>query len=425
MDRSGSRSQSRDNVRGISRREFLKSAVAIGGASALAACMGRSDDSIPRGGTSNLPERQHAWNDYLRRDDHGNPLNPRHHVLVFLDYSGDVPSEEDRDSVEESLSDLEEAFAWGSDGLLFTVGYSPYYFERFDADTPIELPKPEPLADFESPEPDKHDAVLHLASDHATAVLTAEEALLGEVDEANGVKISRLDGVFERNERRTGFVGEGLPAENQDVDGIPDSEPVDEDAPMYMGFKSGYSKNQATEDRVTIDEGRFAGGTTQHVSRLRLRLEQWYEQDSRYQRVGKMFCPAHAQEGRVEETGESLGDSSRMEDCGEAVESARNNGMVGHSQKMVSARRDGSPVMIRRDFDSTDGGEAGLHFVALQESISDFVSTRKAMNGTGVSRSSPVGTKTNNGILQYISVERRGNYLVPPRSLRSLPAPNP
>ncbi|MFB6121113.1 MAG: Tat pathway signal protein, partial [Halobacteriaceae archaeon] len=31
----------------------------------------------------------------------------------------------------------------------------------------------------------------------------------------------------------------------------------------------------------------------------------------------------------------------------------------------------------------------------------------------------------NNGILQYIRTQHRGNYLVPPRSLRSLPPADP
>jgi len=33
-----------------------------------------------------------------------------------------------------------------------------------------------------------------------------------------------------------------------------------------------------------------------------------------------------------------------------------------------------------------------------------------------------VGQRLNNGLLQYIFVARRGNFLVPPRSKRSLPA---
>jgi hypothetical protein len=178
---------------------------------------------------------------------------------------------------------------------------------------------------------------------------------------------------------------------------------------------------------VTIEKGPFSGGTTQHVSKIRLHLDQWYEQDSRDQRVAKMFCPAHAAEDRVEGVGDNLGTDSAMgEECTENVtQHAREQGMVGHSQKSATARENDSPVILRRDFDSTDGGEAGLHFLALQRTIGDFVNTREAMNGTDVAEGSSVGQRVNNGILQYMTVERRGNFLLPPRSHRALPSPDP
>jgi len=47
------------------------------------------------------------------------------------------------------------------------------------------------------------------------------------------------------------------------------------------------------------------------------------------------------------------------------------------------------------------------------------------MNGTDVAGEGGIGERINNGILQYLSVERRGNYLVPPRSLRALPPASP
>jgi hypothetical protein len=348
--------------------------------------------------------------------------------------SGDraTPSDEERETVESAFRSLERAYRRGSDGLLFTVGYSPAYFDRFDADLPesVDLQKPRALAPFEDPELDQQDAVIHLASDHASVVLGAEQALFGEKSELNGVSVEAdLSGVFEKVDRRTGFVGEGLPAENQDVNGIPDSEPVADDAPLFMGFKSGFRKNQASEDRVTIRDGPFAGGTTHQLSKIRLELEQWYQQDSRSQRVGKMFCPVHAEEDLVQGTGENLGDSAGMEERGcpaHAEDHARTKGMVGHSQKSARARdEDGSPLMIRRDFDSTDEGQASLHFVSIQRTISDFVDTREAMNGTDLAEGSAVGQKNNNGVLQYMTVLRRGNFLLPPRELRALPSPNP
>ena len=417
--------------RGIDRREFVKAAVAIGGASALSACLARGGVDVPRGpeNPTQFPERQHAWNAFLPTDDAGNNHHPHHRVLLALDYGDGTPTEKERETVESALQGVERAYERSNEGLLVTVGYSPYYFDRFDEDLPgsVDLPEPEALASYEDPDPDDVDAIIHLASDHAEVVLGAEEALKGEVDSLNDVEQpdAALTDVFSVRERRTGFIGDGLPAEHQDVDGVPDSEPVPEDAPLYMGFESAFAGNQPGEDRVTIDAGPFAGGTTQQLSKINLNLQQWYEQDSRDQRVSKMFCPHHAQEGTVEGTGENLGDDPEMDDCGDTTETARTDGVIGHGQKMVDVREDDKPIILRRDFDSTDDGRAGVHFLSLQREIADFVTTREAMNAQDAVASSAVGQRTNNGILQYMEVARRGNFLLPPRSLRALPPANP
>ncbi len=97
-------------------------------------------------------------------------------------------------------------------------------------------------------------------------------------------------------------------------------------------------------------------------------------------------------------------------------------GVIGHAQTSARARRDGSPIILRRDFDTTDGGLAGLHFLSLQRTIEDFVTTRTAMNASGVQLQNPSITDTvNNGINEFIFVLRRGNYMVPPRAQRSFP----
>jgi len=422
-----------ESARGVPRREFVRTAVAIGGTAALAACLGREEPDLPNGPAdgSSLPARQHAWNAALATDDHGNVVPPAHRVLLYLSYAGEgPPTRADRDAMERTLRTVERAYPRSHEGLLFSVSYSPAYFGRFEASLPdsVDLPEPRALSPFETPAFDRPDAVVHLASDYGSVVLAAEQALLGERDELNGVDVAdSLRGVFERVDRRTGFVGAGLPAGHQDVEGIPDSEPVPEASPLFMGFQSGFTKNQASEDAVTIPTGPFAGGTTQQLSLLRLHLEQWYGQDSRYHRVATMFCPVHAEEGLVEGVGENLGDTSLMEERGcpaHTGEHARQYGVVGHSQKSARARRDGSPIILRRDFNSTDDGRASLHFLSLQRGIGDFVATREAMNGTDLA-SGAVGQRTNNGILQYVTVERRGNFLVPPRRLRSLPPATP
>jgi len=420
--------------RGLDRREFVKSAVAIGGASALSACLDRLPGTreIPQGGDpSVLPVRQHAWNEFLPTDDHGNDVMARHHVLAYLDYAGDgTPTDAERDTVETALRSLERAYEYSNEGLLFTVGYSPSYFDRFDDALPesVDLPAPEPLSSFEDPEFDEQDVLVHLASDHGDVVLEAEGALLGERERANDREMGAdLGGVLERADRRTGFVGNGLPAENSDVDGIPDDADIDEDAPLYMGFKSGFTKNQATEDSVTIQSGPFEGATTQHVSKIRLRLDDWYGEQDRDDRVAEMFCPAHAENDVVEGVGENLGDGSAVSECPMHLdESAQEYGRVGHNQKTARARDENDdPLILRRDFDSTDGGEASLHFLAVQRSISDFEETREAMNGTDATENPAIRQRVNNGILEYTFVRRRGNFLLPAREHRALPTPRP
>lgn len=424
-----------EHQRGIPRREFVKAAVAIGGASALSACLNREQTpDLPQGpdDLSTLPNRQHAWNDSLKTDEHGNHVPPRHRLLLYLNYANDgQPTEQDRSTVAQALRTLNRAYPWSHEGLLFTVSYSSAYFDRFDdpLSESVDLPAPKALAPFEDPKLDQPDAVIHLASDYGSVVLGAEEALFGEKGSLNGVEMKQtLSDVFDQKDRRTGFIGEGLPADHQDVDGVPDSKPVPDDAPMYMGFKSNFEKNQASEDSVTIETGPFSGGTTQQISMIRLHLQQWYEQDSRYHREATMFCPVHAEKGLVEGTGENLGDSSKMTETGcpaHTTEHAREHGVVGHSQKSARARENDNPIMLRRDFDSTDDGRATLHFLALQRSISDFVKTREEMNGTDVASQSAVGQRLNNGILQYMTVTNRGNYLVPPRDRRALPTTQP
>lgn len=406
----------------LSRRAYLRAAVAAGGTAGLSACLGERDETderatVPRGDPDERPKRQHAWNAALPTDADGNTLPPEHRVLLPLRLRTD-PDDGARTQVSAAFERLEEAYAYDSEGLLFTVGYSPAYFARLEGvDAPV--PEPEALTSMESPAFDAFDAVVHLASNEASVVLEAEQALFGEAD-PNGLNPVPLDDVFDRAEpRRTGFVGEGLPTEHVDVDGVPDSVP--ESAPFFMGFRSGLAESQAPEERVTIRDGAFAGGTTLHVSTMDLNLRQWFEQDSHHQRVAKTYSPDHADEG-VGEIGEQLGSATGAANVADNTESdARTRGVVGHAQKAARARDpDGTPPLLRRDVNTIDGDGPGVHFIAYQRTIDDFVRVRDAMTGTDLTEGG-VGQRLNNGILQYILVRRRGNFLVPPRSMRALP----
>ncbi len=97
----------------------------------------------------------------------------------------------------------------------------------------------------------------------------------------------------------------------------------------------------------------------------------------------------------------------------------REGDVVGHSQKLAAARDDGfTPKVTRRDFDSTDGGEAGMEFIGFMREIDDFVGLQRAMHGVHLDHDS-----RRNGILELFEVPSRATYLVPPRRLRLLPPP--
>jgi hypothetical protein len=411
----------------LSRREYCKRLVAVGGTAALAACLDAQSEApegaveIPEGDPSERPERQHAWNAALATDDAGNHRLPSHHVLAAVDLVAE-PTPEAAETVESALRSLESAYGYDTNGLLFTVGYGPSYFQKVGRESPV--PEPTALTSIEDPTFDEFDGLVHLASGNPDVVLEAEEALFGEITKPNGVEMAAsLDGVFERVEpRRTGFLGKGLPAEKaEEVGGAPEEMP--EDTPAFMGFESGFQSSQAPEDRVTIESGPYAGGTTTHVETLDMQLDAWFSQEDHWLRVAKTFSPTHAAEGSVGDTGEKLDAvTGAAEVADQTASDAQTEGVVGHAQKAARARDDdGTAPLLRRDFNTTDRDVPGLHFLAHQRTIEDYVRVRQAMAGEDIDG---VGQRLNNGLLQYIFVVRRGNFLVPPRSTRALPGVN-
>lgn len=423
---------------GLSRREFARAAVAAGGAAALSACLDGTDDQqsvdAPDGVTDleTLPERQHAWNEVLGTDGDGNVTPPEHHAFLGVSLS-DQPDDRSRETVETALGSLERALEWSPDGLLCTLSYTPAYFERFETDLhgSVDLPDPDPITALTAESQvtvHTHDALLHLASDDPAVLLAAEQTLFGERERINEYSMPEtLESVFTLESRRTGFVGPGLPASRQHgLDGIPEGEPVPEEAPFFMGFRSGLRESQATEDRVTIREGPFAGGSTQHFESIELDLDIWFNDNDHDQRVARMFSPDHADREAAGEVGERLGTATGAPAVtGDIYDHARERGTVGHAQKAARARDDdGTPVLLRRDVNTTDGDAAGLHFVSLQREMGEFRRVREAMVGDEF-RQYGLGARQPNGILQYLRVRSWGSYLVPPRQRRALPRPDP
>jgi hypothetical protein len=350
-----------------------------------------------------LPVRQHAWNATLKLDQYGNRVPPRHAVLLFFGVRGTATPRYAR-LLEAELRKLEHGYPWGPGGLLFTVGWGPSYFQRvLRTDAPI--PRARALSDFEQPTIDPYDVCVHLACDDQSTLVACERTLT-----------RALAPILRLRATRTGFTGAGLPAANQRVGGIPAGDHVAESAPLYMGFKSALKRNQASEDAVTITDGDFAEGSTMTVSYMTLSLDSWYQDLDDAERVARMYSPqtTPAQAARFTTDAES--------NPGLIKQAISRYGVIGHSQSSARARRNGKPIILRRDFDTADGGQAGVHFVSLQRSIADFVATRTAMNHQAAQLENPSITDTvNNGINEFIFVLNRANYILPARAQRSFP----
>lgn len=390
----------------LTRRRLLQAgttgALALAGGAGWVGC-GSSSTPVPRvralpGGR---PGQQFAWDSLLAADASGNRSAPRHHRLLHLRLDG-TPTVASAAALEDALRTLEEQFPAGPDGLLMTVGWGPRWFAGLEQASPI--PKPVALTPDEVPDLDTFAACIHLASDRRGVLNTAERTI------RRGIRSP-----FVVDAARRGFTAPGIPRSlSGKVEGIPAGQP-ERTAPLFMGFTSGFRRNQALESDVTIADGAWAGGTTMHVSVLALALSTWYGSLTIEQRAARMFSP-QTSIAQVRDPGAGFRPPA------DVAAAAREHGLVGHAQSMIAARRNDRPLIIRRDFNGLDGRYPLVHFVSLQRDIDDFVATRRAMAAArAVAADQRVTPQINNGINEWLSTRSRANYLVPPRTRRTCP----
>ncbi|MBB6646954.1 DUF7405 family protein [Halobellus ruber] len=503
----GSRSTP-DRDRGVERRSFLKSALAIGGASALSSALGvagvpsvaAAEGDHEAIGVAARDNRQHAWDGYEKYfPEREQTLPPEHHLVLHVDYTGDgEPTPEDRAEAAGAFREIERSFEWSHEGVLFTVGYSASYFDRFGEPLPKGIdPKggfakpalltPEQLIEspgvtLENERPvagDTYDAVIHLASDDIRKLLLVEQLLWDGYDpaevwdedpaEATIGFDHTLDGIFTKPEsypaRRVGFAGhenvEERLAEDTDFDAdrVPNENELEDEvgnehpaAELSMGFNDQYKNSLPRETNVTLLEdqrlvepkspGVFAQGTIQHVSKLNIDLDGFYDDHDLEGRRDRMFSPDH-DDDNTGAVGENLGNSNApgdtpMRDVTQAPDDptggdkAREtqpdweDGVAGHAQKVARARFDMETriteegqkrlsggdreellpaeerpddlpghddaqetegVLLRRDFVGTaplapgEDRTPGNHFIALMRFNPYMAYMRQAMNG--------------------------------------------
>jgi hypothetical protein len=401
----------------LTRRRLLAAGAGVGAAAAAGALIrqgdGAGDELAPRNmprAAAGLPAGQHEWEARLEADAHGNAVAPPHQRLLLFDLAG-APTAAGATWIEAALRRIDAL----RPAVFTALGWSAEWFAL--AGLPSPIPKARALNPAEAPNLDGAICCLHLAAadeqllEAVDAALTRGAALPGgTAGEADVRPVLRLV------ERRGGFIGAGLPAGHTRDLTTRGGVEVPQASPLFMGFPSGMRRNQATEAAVTIDHGRWRGGSTMHVSRIALTLPSWYATLTDQQRTARMHGPGVSARAALD-PGSGLEPATA--DLGAT---ARRYGVVGHAQAAATARRREKPIILRRDFNGVERGQPMTHFVALARTIEDFEATRKAMDAARAQAASEsVGAQVNNGINEWLSVHDRANFLVPPRAMRAFP----
>ncbi|PSP81390.1 hypothetical protein BRC81_00045 [Halobacteriales archaeon QS_1_68_20] len=342
----GSTDDERDgDDRGIDRREFVRSALVIGGSGAIGSLGSiagitptvAAEDHAPIS-AAERQNRQHAWDAYEPTAASGNTPPPSNSLFLMLDLeSAGTPAWDERLEVKRALREIEHNFTWGPDGVLFTMAYSASYFDRYDENPPAGASPDDAqtvvdtvanltdLADTnDDVTPDVYDAALLLASDNEANLLAVEDALWG--GDGDLTFENTFEGIFAKPEewpgRRVGFSGPAFQERELDYeqDFLEDGQDIPDEAPLSMGFIAGFGDSIPLEDDVTLERGQrfpnptldasevpdlpyvgsvgerdpgvFAQGTLKHISHVELDLSEWYGNEPDRRR-NQMYSPYH------------------------------------------------------------------------------------------------------------------------------------
>jgi hypothetical protein len=266
--------------------------------------------------------------------------------------------------------------------------------------------------------------------------------------------------IIDVTSERTGFVGRGFdkPSVAKQLAqkaGVAGADAIPAGSQLMMGFTSTQKAALGPENiasfetlgLTTVKPGDyFACGAAMHLSHIYEDLGVWYGKGYG-ERTSRMFSPrTTAGDGTV-----TLPNGADQVSTLKEVTQDSKKGPGGHNSLLQQATRLGSdatdvygkarakgtPVPVREDFNTLDApfttsanpsrdgwsgkqNRPGLHFVVFVPASGRFHAARKAMDGE-LPDGTKLGDPKTNGINPMLTTTHRQNYLVPPRSHRSLP----
>jgi hypothetical protein len=435
-----------------------------------------------------MPPEQHLLRGTRVIVDDGVLVNvpPLHHQVVTAELTVGTSRGEltdARQTLERSLSSIEERHTPTPSGLGIVVGWGTPYFRRYvprlrgasyPAYLPVDLQASHAaektvgaffdIGRFPSDPPrtrlERNDVCIVLQSD-----------VLANITEESTFLFKKLSGALRITSVRRGFVGGGfeggrsLPKRLAEQAGIAGASSIPDRAQLFLGFTS-TQRASLGPDRIANFEtlpgltdqwpnGYFRHGTTLHLSHIREEVELWYQTNFFVDRVWLATDLSRAANNVFEGTltlPEGPGDV-QTEQLVEQFATDPDNGLVGHSASMQPVNRlfapvvdnygtprtKGTAILQRVDFNTLDNPfywtarpgvdghsttpAAGLHFLAFSPTTDIFRRMRLAMDGRyadGVALPIPPRSPRM-GLNGVLATTHRQQFLVPPRRSRSFP----
>jgi hypothetical protein len=403
------------------------------------------------------------------------------------------PTAADQTEFARALTALETAYPWGAAGLITFVAYGLPYFNRLNqsvvnADVPKvsantsrsvlqeAVPSPTDVVSgngvtklrFTVPVQIEHnDVVFTLRSDNASFVQDAISYLGGSNTLRNqAVRSPAFGGLLSFTSSRSMFVQQGLPRSVAQQNGLPFSNFIQPDSPMWMGFLDQQTNaagpptictfaGNSSSHLTTASAGQyFDNGSIQHLSHDIIDMLQWFDMDTPAsppgddgiftERVQYMFHSPQINNGNTDQFTNGGGPSilfNENRNPGYAAKTAQGIGTnvdpttglhehrMGHLSTLQRSSRatDGTPVHIRMDgpgYDNLDvpGGsnQPKLQFTIFVPT-SDFFQTMRTNQASLDLKNQFDVPDEDNGLERFITATRRQNFLIPPRRHRAFP----